>query len=173
MKGPSQLRRFWVRLSDHVEEWLLGGTLAFMALMTFAQVVSRYCLHRSISFAEELVRYLLIWVTMLGIAVAAKRRSHIGVRFVTMLFPRLRRALIPLTGLCMCVFFGILLVYGSAMVWSEHRVQTTEALNWPMWWAGLSIPVGGALAMFRTLQACWRAWHEPADAALEGQKGGE
>lgn len=167
------MRRFWVRLFEHVEEWLLGGTLAMMALMTFAQVVSRYCLHRSISFTEELVRYLLIWVTMLGIAVAAKRRSHIGVRAVTLLFPRARRALMAIASLCACAFFAILLVFGSAMVWSEHRVQTTEALNWPMWWAGLSIPVGGALAILRTLQACWRAWREPDEAPLEGQKGGE
>lgn len=162
------MKIFWRRLFEHGEEWLLGATLAFMAAMTFAQVASRYCLHRSISFTEELVRYLMIWVTMLGIAVAAKRRSHIGVHFTTLLFPRTRRWLSVFAGACACLFFAILVVYGGAMVWQEQRSQTTSALHWPMWWVGVSIPIGGALAILRTLQACWRAWRDPGSTEPRG-----
>ena len=149
------MRRLLARLGANFEEWLLGATFMFMAFMTFAQVVSRYCLHRSISFTEELVRYLLIWCTMLGIAAAAKRRSHIGVHFATLVAPKARVAFVVFGGLCTCAFFLILAVYGASMVWCEHRLQTTAALNWPMWWVGISIPLGGALAIVRTVQACW------------------
>jgi len=159
------------RLFRDLEEWLMAGTFAFMVLTTFAQVVSRYCLHRSISFTEELVRYLLIWVTMLGIAAAAKRRSHIGLRVLTLWRPCLARWTLLLGSLCACAFFAVLMIYGADMVWRLHRVQTTEALGWPMWWAGMSVPLGAALAIFRTVQACWSGWS--GEDGLDGPAAGE
>ena len=144
------------RLLNHLEEWLLGAILALMALTTFVQIVARHC-GTPISFTEEVVRYLLVWITMLGIAAAAKRGSHIRVHAVSVLFPRLRVVLLTLAGVCACLFLAVLVLYGAKVVWTVHRTQRTEALNWPMWWAGMSIPVGAGLAIARTAQAWWRA----------------
>lgn len=147
--------RFLKRLFAHLEEWLLGLTLAGMALTTFVQVVAR-ARGRSISFTEEVIKYLLVWITMLGIAAAANRRSHIRVHAVTLLFPRARRAQIVFGSLCSCALFAVLLIFGAKLAWTRHRLLKTSALNWPLWWVGISIPIGAGLALLRTIQACWR-----------------
>ncbi len=145
----------------------MGAALAFMAAMTFAQVAARWC-GESFSFTEELVKYLLVWITMLGIAVGAKRDEHIRVRFATLFFPRARRWLGLASALFACGLFGVLLIWGAKVVWTAQRLQRTEALNWPMWWVGVSIPIGGALAIVRTLQAARRIWKEPETTRGDG-----
>ncbi len=155
------------RLLEHLEEWLLGAALAFMAGSTFVQVVAR-AWGRSISFTEEINTYLLVWITMLGIAVAAKRGAHIRVHSISLLFPRLRNAQVLLAAACSCAFFAVLVWYGGEVVLKSHTKMRTPALNWPMWWVGMSIPIGGALAIVRTVQACWRGWRSGASDAPEG-----
>lgn len=161
------MAKFATRLLEHLEEWLLGAALAFMAGGTFVQVVAR-AWGRSISFSEEINTYLLVWITMLGIAAAAKRGAHIRVHSVSLLFPRLRQAQMLLAAVCCCALFAVLVWYGGEVVLESHTKMRTPALNWPMWWVGMSIPIGGALAMVRTVQACWRGWSRRAGDAQEG-----
>ena len=160
--------RFLKRLVDSFEEWLLGVTLAGMALATFVHVVARN-LGQSISFTEEVIKYLFVWITMLGIAAAAKRGSHIRVHSITLLWPRLRRAQMILGAACSCALFAILLIFGAKLAWTRHRIMHTSALNWPLWWVGISIPIGAALAIARTVQACCREWRH-ADPGADGKE---
>ena len=56
--------------------------LIAMVGVTFTQVVFRYALQTSLSWSEEVARFLLIWLASLGAAYAFKTRSHFALRFV-------------------------------------------------------------------------------------------
>ncbi len=66
----------------NAERALIAVLLAAMTLMVFAGVVSRYLLHQSLSYMEELVRYLFVWATFLGAAAATQQRAHLGLTYL-------------------------------------------------------------------------------------------
>ena len=142
-------------LLGNLEEYVLALLLALMVLLVCAQVVSRYALHRSLSYTEELVRYFFVWATFLGTGAALKRGRHltldIAVRRLQERGQRLCRGI---------AFGGILFLFAVVGVYGLHIVrlqiatgQTTAALGMPAWWVGLSIPLGCVLLIIRAVQA--------------------
>lgn len=62
-------------------EAILCLLLIAMVGVTFAQVVFRYLLQTSLSWSEEVARFLLIWLASLGAAYGFKTGSHFALRF--------------------------------------------------------------------------------------------
>ena len=61
--------------------------LVMMSFIVVVQVFSRYLFNYSFVWAEELVRYLMIWMVMIGSALVQSKNDHIRIDF----FPRLVR----------------------------------------------------------------------------------
>jgi len=75
MKMLSALNATANRLIGHV-------VVLFFAAMTtiiLMQVFFRYVLENSLSWSEELARYLFIWLTFLGASIAMRENAHIKV----------------------------------------------------------------------------------------------
>ena len=143
------------KLLGNLEEYVLALLLALMVLLVCTQVVSRYALHRSLSYTEELVRYFFVWGTFLGAGAALKRGRHLTLDIVV------RRLQERGQRLCRGVIFGgTLLLFAVVGIYGLHIVrlqiatgQTTAALGMPAWWVGLSVPVGCVLLIVRAIQS--------------------
>ena len=59
-------------------EYLLFGLGFSMALVVALQVFFRYVLNHSLFWSEELARFLLIWIGVLGAAYAFRTGVHLG-----------------------------------------------------------------------------------------------
>lgn len=46
---------------DKLEEYLLCGSLVFTTLVVFLQVIMRKVFNNSLTWSEELTRYIFIW----------------------------------------------------------------------------------------------------------------
>ena len=58
----------------------LCGILIFvMTILIFTQVVCRYVMHNSLTWSEELGRYLFVWITFVGLPVALKAGAHVAI----------------------------------------------------------------------------------------------
>lgn len=135
------------------EEWIVAALIIIMVLMVTAQVISRYVFHLSLSYTEELVRYLFVWTTFIGAAGAAFRNRHLsvssGLRGIPGRFERAVRALATAGAL---LFTGILFVYGARIVHLQMETgQETAALGMPMWIIGLAVPAGALLLFLRII----------------------
>ena len=144
------LRRLLNRLEDH----LVGIVLFGMSFLVFGQVLSRHFFHRSFSFTEEIVRYLLIWATMLGAAAATHNRAHLGLKLLSgRLGDRGRLALKLIGGVATAALFAVVCL--SSLWVLELQIETgqrTPGLAWPMAWATLSVTVGAGLIVLRAVQ---------------------
>lgn len=78
MKKENFLKRA-VGYYNHLEEYLLIGSLVFNVLLVFLQVVMRTVFKNSLSWSEELSRYIFIWQIWLGASIALKEEEHIQV----------------------------------------------------------------------------------------------
>lgn len=122
-----------------------------MTLVVLLGVLFRYVLKAPLPWAEELARYLMIWGASLGAFVAFKEGSHIG---MTMIMDRLQGqigiALTKLAQFIITLFMAIVMIEGFGLV-LKIRGQTSPAMEIPMAWAYLAIPVGCLLILVESL----------------------
>lgn len=147
------LRRVW----ENLEEGLLCLLLATMVLITFGTVVTRYVFHLPLSYMDQLVPNLFVWVTFLGAAAAVKRRAHLGLSILYDAVPPNARRLLDVVILVVTTgFFGIVFWYGVKVVILQVENEMMAALGYPSWVVGLAVPVGGGLFILRTIEGFLR-----------------
>ena len=70
-------------LDEHFEAIIIVALMALMSVLIGVQVFMRYVMGASLSWSEELARYLFIWMTYLGVAYAVRKNAHIRVTMLT------------------------------------------------------------------------------------------
>jgi TRAP-type C4-dicarboxylate transport system permease small subunit len=121
--------------------------VTLLTAVTFAQVTTRYVLSDPLIWSEEAARYLFVWVSMIGAALAIREGGHFGLDLLIRPMPRLKPVLGPLVTLVMVVFLVILLKTGI----DETRLaamQFAMTFQMRMQWAYLALPVGAGLMLF-------------------------
>ncbi len=132
--------------------------LAFMSALAFVNVITRYFIHYSLAFTEEVEVACLVWLTMLGAAAGFRRGIHLGFDLLAFRFPRLgKNILYPLASLLTVATVSILIWLSLLQIKDEIELKiASEAVGIPQWWYTLAIPVGGILAIFRSIEATWQ-----------------
>lgn len=88
--GIRELFFFIDKVSDILEKTakysciILGGS---MAVVVISGVVARYVMKNPMVWTEEIARALMIWTAFIGISIAARHRSHMGVTFLVVRLP--------------------------------------------------------------------------------------
>lgn len=119
-----------------VEKVLIAAAMAAMALITAANVVTRYLTNVSLAITEEYSVVLMVVVALVGTALATAAGRHIRIGFfVDGLAPGRRRA-IEIAGLGLTILlFGVLAWYGASLAWDEYRFEVlSSGLGNPQWW---------------------------------------
>jgi TRAP-type C4-dicarboxylate transport system permease small subunit len=133
------------RLGDLVES-IAGVLLALLVVIVLLQVFGRYILQISLSWPEELARYVLVWLMIFGAAAAAASRSQIVVDTLLELVPAsVRRALEALAALAGLVAVALLVWTSQPLIFGPAGRSTSPATGIPSFWIYLAVPVGGAL----------------------------
>jgi TRAP-type C4-dicarboxylate transport system permease small subunit len=156
-------------LDANLEKWLVTVFLSVMSVVVTLQVIMRYVFNSSLSWSEELARYLAIWLIYIGVSYAAKESRHVSVTIIELFISR--KKFTYLTVIANCVFFLfslVLLYFGTILLLRTARMgQITPALMLPMWVVYASAPVGFALTAFRLLQRIWYSVRELRGQAPE------
>ncbi len=134
-----------------IEERIIAALMCFMAVLVVMQVASRYVLHGSLSYTEELVRYCFVWATFLGASAAVAKGRHLSIAGALTFMPKKYSGM--LAGIGGAAFTGIAVFYGFKVVALQIRTgQTTAAMGLPMWPFGLAIPLCGLCIIARIVQ---------------------
>jgi len=144
-----------LKFLDNLEEYLAAIALAVMVVINFGNVLSRYVIHASWSWSEEILIIMFVWCVMLATAVAYKRAEHLGLSLITDRLPvGLKKVSIVFSTIMSAALVIFLLVYGWSMVSDQIAYkQATSVLRIPEWVAGLSIPVGAIFIFIRAFQS--------------------
>lgn len=150
-------------LDEKLEEMFLVGTLAAMVALIFAQVISRYVFESSLSWSEELARYIHVWQIWIGASLAIRKQEHIKVEAFRNLFNERGRKLIDLLACLLWFIMALFLaIYGTDLVMTIFmRGQSSPAMQIPMWIPYLAIPLGGILMTIRLIQQVYFIFKKP------------
>ena len=136
-----------------------------------AGVFWRYVLNDSLSWYEELAKFMMVWLVFMGAPVALRLGGHISIEMLPQsLPPRLRALLWLVVTVIVAWSCWMLAVYGYRFAWNG-RNQTAIAIgNVSMLWIFASIPLGAA-AMF--LVAVQQALEHLGNAIRPGSYDGD
>lgn len=141
------------RAAERLDRWVDGVCLAVLAAMTIIaclEVFLRYVLRQSLPWAEEMPKYLMIWLTFLGASLATRRDSHVG--FTTVLEtlpPRARRWFVLVGRLLVLLFLYYVVRWGVVLALTMGFVSVTSALQIPFFYVFLAVPIGGGLMILQ------------------------
>ncbi|RSL31437.1 TRAP transporter small permease [Salibacterium salarium] len=132
------------------EEVLLGILIAAATAVLFANVVLRYGFAANTSWANELVRYIMIWITFIGMGLCFRRGIHVGIdllmNYLSKKATKVVQVIVNLLSISFLLFLGL---YGLELVlFSIDTGQITPSLEIGMFWVYVVIPLGCALSIF-------------------------
>jgi C4-dicarboxylate transporter DctQ subunit len=150
----------------------LGITYVLLGALTVISVTAvffRYVMGDPILWSEEISRYLMVWMALIGASVCVQKRLHVNLDFVVNRLPkRLSLSVEILFYSVICAVTVLIVVYGTLALVKQSAQSLSPSLHISMLWAHSAVPVGFSLILIQAvnillqdLQAFFRA-EEPA-----------
>jgi len=142
------------KLSEWIDKALGTVLISLMTGMVLAvswQVFTRFVVRRPSSVTEELARFLLVWIGVLGAAYALRTRSHLGIDVLVGRLSGLRRRVVEIAVYVSVILFAffVMIVGGLRLVRLTFALnQISAALGIKMGYVYLVIPLAGVLVVY-------------------------
>ncbi|MGO8909060.1 MAG: TRAP transporter small permease [Bradyrhizobium sp.] len=147
-------------LWDRAERFLIGLLGALAMLIGLVQVVGRYVAPRyAISWAEEVIVYLIVWGIMLAASQLVRTDGHVRPDLVLRAVPApIQRWMEVINCIAALAFCVGLAWYGWSIVATSWQLdeRSSSDLQFPMWLYSAAIPTGATLMTGRYLIRLYR-----------------
>ena len=144
-----------ISIFNKIAESVLVVVFFVMTLSVVWQVMSRYLFNTSASWTEELSRFCLMWLAMLGAAYITGKREHIEIDVV---FEKLslknKRRLDFFIEVLIILFAIVVMIIGGGylMYMTFYLEQKSPALQVPLGYIYSILPLSGILIVIYTVQ---------------------
>lgn len=172
MQPPSnRLRRYLAA----TQEILLAFAILLIATLTITNVICRFLLGFSLSFAGEVIEFCIIGVCFVGVAYAAARARHIRMTAIyDLLSPRFQKPVLMLTHLLTFLLVVLLTYFSARYVYSVYQLGGIyPATRVPFYLVYSLAPLGFLLAAIEYGLALWQNMANPEIYAAFGMKQAE
>jgi len=137
---------------NNLSIWFCNLVLATMTILTIIQVTMRYVFTAPLTWVEELTRYQMVWLALIGSGIILRNNAHLRITFfLEKLPPKLLKVVSLLLLILASIFLLIVLIYGITMVKEGIRIQAAS-IGITMVLPYLAIPVGALIMLMHTLQ---------------------
>lgn len=141
-------------LRDKIDKILANVLIVIMAIMVVNvlwQVFTRYIMGNPSSFTDELARYLMIWVGVLGAAYVSGKKMHVAIDVLPLKFSKSTQKKITyfVNFLIISFVFAALVIGGMRLVYITYILdQHSPSLQIPLAVVYMVLPLSGALIIF-------------------------
>lgn len=160
------MQTFSTLINRILEKLLIVMMIAIVTTVSW-QVFSRFILQSPSSFTEELARYLLIWIGILGAAYAYKTRAHLGLDLVLEKSPEhLKKPIQIVIEIAVITFASTIMIYGglSLVSLTLELKQISAALGIQVGIVYSVIPLSGGLITLFALENLFSLVRPKGDA---------
>ncbi|WP_179353245.1 TRAP transporter small permease [Winogradskyella vidalii] len=137
-------------------EIVLVSIFGLLVIDVLLQVFSRYILNTSFTFTEELARFSLIWISILGAAYLSAKREHLSMDFLYQkMGKKSQKKTLIFIEICVFLFALFIMVIGgfNLVYITLHLEQLSGTLRIPLGYIYAILPVSGLLMM------CFSIYH--------------
>lgn len=136
---------------DKILGIVLMVIMATMVLNVIWQVGTRYLSGSPSSFTDELARYLMIWIGILGAAYVSGRNNHVAITLLPSKLSEAKQKILKgIVDLIVMAFALVVFVMGGIRLVYVNFVlgQESPALQIPLAYVYLVIPISGILIIY-------------------------
>ena len=140
------------RVSGFVDSIARNATVVLFTAMTiivWVQIFFRFILGGGIAWSEEIAKYMMVWMALLGASMLFREGGHIAINFFISKLSFLRYILI-FHAVLSAALFTLLIIYGIDYATFGLKC-TSPACGIKKFWPYLSIPVGGGFLLIQAL----------------------
>lgn len=132
--------------------YFIAALVGMMVVLCCWQVITRFVLNSPSKYTEELLRYALIWMTMLGVPYAYGQERHIAINIFTKGFEKrgslMTKVMIEIIVITLCL---TVFVIGGILVTLNSAGQISPALQMPMPLYYIGLPISGGLTILYSI----------------------
>lgn len=141
-------------IDAYMEEAVLTLMMLSFVVLINLQVFTRYVVHLSLPWVEELTKYTFIWMAFIGTAMSAKNGTHIAVDLIDgFLPPKGRKALSLFAEIAFLIFAVLMTKAGYDVLVKLMRFrQKSAVMSLHMGFVYGAFPVGMGLTVLRLIQ---------------------
>jgi len=145
---------FNLKMFDKLEEYLLVSSMVVSVCVVFLQVVMRYVFQNSLTWSEELARYIFLWQCWIGASYAVKKGNHIRVEILPNQFVGKKKVIFEVVISLIWFSFTLFLAYTGTRITTHvfKSGQLSPAMRIPMGYAYASVPVGCFLMLIHLVE---------------------
>ena len=150
---------FLERVSRPFEKIILGAAGAGMAAITiiiFLQVIFRVIIGRSLSWSEEISRYIEVWIVFLTAGYALGKGQHISMDLLVHILPRSVNFILQKIISASIIVFSILCTRYSYTYMMNEKMQMFASINVSKAFIYVSMVIGFVICAFYALETLFR-----------------
>ena len=136
---------------DKIIELLLVSILSAMVINGLWQIITRYFSATPSSFSDELARYLMIWLGLMGAAYVSGKKEHVSIDYFLKKLNRKKRFLLNRIIGFIIIFFAflVMVIGGGNLVFITIKLeQLSPSLQIPLGFVYSVIPLSGLIIIF-------------------------
>lgn len=170
---PSSLpARAFSAVEVFLSYFLTGALVAFMMLCVTAEVIFRLTFNHSFVGLVDVVSLCVIMLAFLSLSGVQRENAHIAMDLMPVRFSGRRvGSVLEFTNLLLVMVALLPLIYtGTFNVISLYQDKSsTMTIYWPLWPAGIAVPLGCILMFIRVGMQIWQRLKHPASSEARNQ----
>lgn len=140
-----------LRYLNNIEDFALVSMFIAMVAIIFSQVIMRKVFNNSLSWSEELGKFLFVWISWLGISIGHRRREHIKITMVVEKLPyKAKKIVEALSELILIIICSIVIYYGILMIGIQVNIPYA-GIKISTAWGYLSLVLGCFIFSLRAI----------------------
>ena len=137
---------------DKLEEYVLCASLVVTTLIIFVQVIMRSVFNSSLTWSEELTRYIFIWQIWMGVSIAQKDKAHIKVEILKSFVKNQKfLAVVDVIATILLIAFNIFLVTSGIDLVQQMITRGNVSSAMPMWIVYIVLPLASGIFTLRLI----------------------
>ena len=146
-----------IYIINKLEDWFLVSMVSIMVVLAVLQIVYRNLFDSGLSWADPLLRIMVLWVALAGALVATRTDNHIRIDYFTRYFSKTFNACVQRTVYLFCISVCTLISWhATRFVLEEYQYNTIAFAEVPAWLTAAIIPAGfGLMALRYTVLFIW------------------
>lgn len=136
---------------DKIEEFLLISMFMAMVGIIFFQVIMRFVFNNSLSWSEELGKFLFVWISWLGISIGHRENEHIRISMLTDKLPYKANKLMDAAAEIILIVICAITFYYSVKLMFIQKTIPYAGIKISTAWGYLSLVIGCGLMIVRAL----------------------
>jgi len=132
-------------------EFLMVAILGVMVVLVFSNVVARYVFDAAITWAEEVSRFLFVWLTFVGASIGLHRGIHLGMDLIVSRLKSRRRLIVDVVNHLIVLAFFAVWGFGGVALIEANLNYMSPATGFSMGLVYLIGPLAAVLMGYETL----------------------